>query len=556
MEHTELGNRQVRLHLIAAGLLLFVLLCWDLGGRELWTDEEFSLAAAAPLEHAAFGDASHPPLYPTLLHFWLQVEPRPAPNGAFLDGWLRLFSIPWALLAWWLGWLIAARLNLRREGVVAAWLMAISPLILTYFRMGRYYSFAAALTLLAIYLLVVLWQRRDWVTALVLAIATAAVGYTDYVGFLLVGALLALSVVLALVRRDRRLAGQCLVAGVAALWMLYPIVLMTLQHTGTVGLIPADPLAGSVWGFTVKLALPLFSLATGECIDPWRWSVTLPAVVVTVGLLLVGLWRMLAAGSRSSSSAAGPPARAGEPPALLEGGMSAPDTPRLVELPQSPDLPRLVALAWPLNILIGAVMMSTVAANVPPNRITSFAMFTIPLAYLTLARGLTSLHHKTLALLCLLLLIGVYAYGAANYFHRQQLLNPGFAPPWRQVTGIIKRHEQSGDLVLSIENAFKRYYDGHALVGQEPEIRQMIAGGLPFDRRVWLITRDRGSQEMLGYGLELRDKLLQAGATEQVWNIMPRSPQEQRMLSFILRRQAWDAYVKLYLLTPRPPRQM
>src|SRR5512138_678823 len=103
---TDLNERTVRLHLLVAGLVLLGLLCWDLGGRELWTDEEFSLSAQAPLEHAAFGDASHPPLYGTLLHFWLQAGTS--------DGWLRAFSVPWALLAWWLGWLVAVRLGLKR----------------------------------------------------------------------------------------------------------------------------------------------------------------------------------------------------------------------------------------------------------------------------------------------------------------------------------------------------------------------------------------------------------------------------------------------------------
>jgi hypothetical protein len=151
----------------------------------------------------------------------------------------------------------------------------------------------------------------------------------------------------------------------------------------------------------------------------------------------------------------------------------------------------------------------------------------------------------------LLVVLGlVYGYGLHNYSAREQLLNPGFAPPWRQVAAIIQSQERPDDLVLAIENAFVRYYEGQARLGREPQIHEMIAGKLPFDRRVWLITRDRGSQEMLGYGLQLRDKLLAQGATEQVWNIMPRSPQEQRLLSFALRRPAWEAYVKLYLFTP------
>ncbi len=535
MESTDVANRTIRLHLVAAGLVLLVLLCWNLGGRALWTDEEFSLAARAPLGQAAFGDASHPPLYPVLLHFWLQAGTS--------DAWLRAFSVPWALLAWWLGWLVATRLGLKCEGVMAAWLMALSPLVMTYFRMGRYFAFTAAVTMLAIYVLVRLWQRRDWAMALTLGITAALTAYTDYVAFLVVMALVGLSVLAALVRRDGRLAGQGAVAALVAGVLIAPIISMTLHRTGVLGLINPDPLAGSLYGLAVKLALPVFSVATGECVDPWRWWVVGPAMLATTVGLTVGLWRMIVQRG-TGSHAAGPVAHGATPAAL-------------------------VALAWPLNIIIGAVMMSTVAANVPPNRITSFAMFTIPLAYLTLARGLCRrsagilpagaveppgsagiLPTAVVPRIALAIIIATYAYGLHNYFACRQLLNPGFAPPWGQVAKIIQQHEQPGDLVLAIENAFVRYYEGQARLGREPQVHEMIAGTLPFDRRVWLITRDRGSVEMLGYGLDLREKLLAQGATERVWNIMPRSPQEQRMLSAVLRRPAWDAYVKLYLFTP------
>ncbi|MEI6503015.1 MAG: hypothetical protein WCP21_18555, partial [Armatimonadota bacterium] len=151
----------MRWHLLAAGLVLACLLCYDLGGRALWTDEGYSLSAGGPLPHAVFGDASHPPGYPLLLHYWLHLAPQAAwgrwHGVSASDGWLRAFSVPWALLTWWLGWLIASRLGLKREGVLAAWLMALSPLVLTYFRLGRYYSMAAALTMLCLLALLWLW---------------------------------------------------------------------------------------------------------------------------------------------------------------------------------------------------------------------------------------------------------------------------------------------------------------------------------------------------------------------------------------------------------------
>ncbi|MEI6499468.1 MAG: hypothetical protein WCP21_00415, partial [Armatimonadota bacterium] len=98
------------------------------------------------------------------------------------------------------------------------------------------------------------------------------------------------------------------------------------------------------------------------------------------------------------------------------------------------------------------------------------------------------------------------------------------------------------------EDVFQRYYHGQANLAFEGELREMLLGRRPFPRRVWLLTRDRGSQEMLGLASQLRDKLTAAGARVQIFSVLPRTPQEQRMLSFVLRRPAWEAYVQVYLL--------
>lgn len=505
-----MSQRAVRISLLAAGLLLACLLVYDLGGRELWTDEEFSLAAGGEnLHHAMFGDASHPPGYPLLLHFWLRAGT--APGGHVSDGWLRAFSIPWALLTWALGWLIAFRLGLRREGLLAAWLMAFSPLVMMYFRLGRYYSMTAALTMLAVYLALLVLSRPVWWRALLLALSVAALGYTDFLGLQVALTALALYGLMLLVRRDYRTLGYFAGSAAFALISLIPLIIMVRARAAAVAQIQPDPLAGSLWGALVKLALPVFSLATGECIDPWRLGLVFPAVLVTIILLLAGLWSAHRRGAETAVN----------------------------------------LWLWPVTILIATVVMSTVAANVPPNRITSFAMFTIPLAYLLLACGLTSLRRPPqMAVVFLLVLVVVWGYALTNYYQREQLLNPAFAPPWRQVGRIIADNDRPGDLIVSCENAFVRYYQGDAEVGRDPEFYGLAEGKVMFNRRIWLITRDRGSQEMITLSMSLRDRLLKRGFTEQVFPIKPRTPREQQMLTKILRRPAWDAYVKLYLFTP------
>lgn len=501
-------GRQGLLSAMALAVLMTVLTL-DLGGRELWTDEVYSLQAGLQPLHISAGDASHPPGYYTLLHYWLKLGQS--------DGWLRAFSVPWAVLAWLLCGLLAGESGLRREGLVAQWLMALSPLVALYFRLGRYYSLATAATMLALYLLVRLTRRPTWGGVVALGLSLAAVGYVDYVAAAVVLLAVLVPVTGLAWRRNWTALRPLLCACLAALALSLPIGLRLLRDVGTVAAIAADPLAKSLWGLGVKLGFVLYALATGESIDPWRWWVSLPAVGLTAGLLLAGtvsLWRL---------------------------GF----------------WPRLMAVLFPLNVLVAALAMSTVAANIPPNRIMSLALPTAPLAFLALARGMLGPRGRWSAPAILGLLILVYTYGLANYLNRRQLLNPGYAPPWRAVAALIQEREQPGDTIWLYDEGFPRYYAGAAPVlrpdQMEFALAQMAAGTYRPRGRIWLIARDRGATGPLDQTQEARRQLLTAGWRETPFSVMPRSSREQHMRTLVLRRPAWDAYVKVYLLTPPPP---
>jgi hypothetical protein len=343
------------------------------------------------------------------------------------------------------------------------------------------------------------------------------VAYVDYVALGVVLLALLYTMVVLLRQRQARDLGLLAAAAAVALLLALPIGLRLLRDTGTVAAIAADPLAKSLWGLGVKAGFVAYALATGECIDPWRWWVSLPAVGLTAGLLLAGAVSLWRPGSWS----------------------------------------RLMALLFPVNVLLAALAMSTVAANIPPNRVMSLAMPTVPLAYLAIARGVLRLRGPGAARAVLVLLGLVYCYGMANYLTRQQLLNPGYAPPWHQVAALIQEREQPGDVVWLYDDGFPRYYAGRATVFASEQVdralAEVAAGTYVPGGRIWLIARDRGAAGPMDQTQQARRQFIEAGWREQVFSVMPRSPQEQRMRTLVLRRQAWDAYVKVYLLTP-PPR--
>jgi uncharacterized membrane protein len=495
-------RRQTQLLLCLAAGVFVCLLLWHLGQRELWTDEAFSLGVALGNPEHAVSDASHPPGYYLLLRAWMRA--------GHSDFWLRGFSIPWALLVWWLGWLIAGELNLRREGRLAAVLMAVSPLLLLYFRLGRYYSLAATASCCCILFILRTVRQPKPRRVVGLAVILAATAYVDYVALAVCLAALLLASAHALVRREWRGLRGLAIAGAVGLAGALPVFVRLAHDVSRVGGIEANPLAHSAWGLLVKLGLPVYALATGECIDPWRWLVVVPIVLVVLGLLITGLVMLLRAG----------------------GSLA------------------VAACIWPINLAVAVAAMSTAAANLPANRITSLAMTTIPLAYLLMARGLTSLPRPGYRFVAMAALVGVYVYGLNNYFAGAQLLNPGYAPPWRQAAEIVVAREQPGDALATWESSFPRYYHGRARIWDWYYIPTLLRSTPLPCKRVWLVTRDRGSDAVQGQVEDFRCNMRERGLREQVFLIQPRSAEEIYWRSLFLRRPAWNAHVKVYLYSP------
>ena len=130
-------------------LLAFLLPLYRLDHQSLWYDEGFSVyLARMSLGGITARTASdiHPPLYYYLLHLWL---------GHFGDSEfvLRFFSLIFGLLTVPLIHALGRRLLGTASGLLAALLVAISPLYLWYSQEARMYTLVTFLCLLSSYLL-------------------------------------------------------------------------------------------------------------------------------------------------------------------------------------------------------------------------------------------------------------------------------------------------------------------------------------------------------------------------------------------------------------------
>jgi uncharacterized membrane protein len=119
------ANRSVRalplILIIAVGVALRLYLIAD---KSLWLDESFSIwmgrqPIGAMWRYLVQLD-QHPPLYYTLLHFWMWLG-----DGEAI---VRSFSALWSILTLPVIYAIGARIGGRRLGFLAALILALSPI--------------------------------------------------------------------------------------------------------------------------------------------------------------------------------------------------------------------------------------------------------------------------------------------------------------------------------------------------------------------------------------------------------------------------------------------
>ncbi|HEY66306.1 MAG TPA: hypothetical protein G4O02_17280, partial [Caldilineae bacterium] len=184
MKTGTIGQRRALLSLILLGG--FLLRLYQLGAQSLWYDETVSayLASESPARLIAHTSRDiHPPLYYLLLHFWTRL----VGDSEFA---LAFVSVFWGMLLIAITYEIARRLIDPATGLLAAFLVAISPFNVWYSQEVRMYTLGSFLGMITLGALVRLWgeRARGWKRAWLVWVVAAAAGlYTlYYFAFLLI----------------------------------------------------------------------------------------------------------------------------------------------------------------------------------------------------------------------------------------------------------------------------------------------------------------------------------------------------------------------------------
>jgi len=169
----------ILLVVLLAGLFFRV---YGLGDESLWLDEGIALrlAHATPLVvtiERAFNN--HPPVYFLTLHYWIKL---------FGDSlvYARFLSVIFGVLTILMFYILGRRLFNERVGVVSAFLLAISTFHIYYSQEARMYTMVAFLSLVSMYLLVRLFEKRTLAISAGYILSSFFLLYTHYSALLII----------------------------------------------------------------------------------------------------------------------------------------------------------------------------------------------------------------------------------------------------------------------------------------------------------------------------------------------------------------------------------
>ncbi len=276
--------RALLIGIVVAGVLAVAVVLRFVTTSDLWLDEALTVNIAhvplSQLEDALRRDGA-PPLYYLLLHGWMALFGTGDVAVRAMSGVLGVAMLPLAYLA---GRRLGGADPSRRRWVAwgAVLVVASSPYAIRYSTEARMYMLAMVLVLLG-YLAIWRAIERPTIGRLVpVSLITAALLYTQYWAFFLVGVVgLTQLWIVWRGRRDQRATAFKVIVAIAVGGLLFvpwlPAFAYQMQHTGTPWDSPTSP--------PTNAALGIIDFAGGRMIE--GWTLVLPLVLLAI-VALVG----------------------------------------------------------------------------------------------------------------------------------------------------------------------------------------------------------------------------------------------------------------------------
>lgn len=158
--------------LILIIILGAVLRFHDLSNKNLWTDESLSAYySEKPISTVLASSGPTPPLYYSLLHYWIELFGISEFSLRFLSVFLGIAAIP-------LLYLITSKLFNKKTAIIASFLFALSPIHLYYSQEARTYSLLFFTTMLSVYFYIKLFDKFEKKNIFGYIISTALMLYS------------------------------------------------------------------------------------------------------------------------------------------------------------------------------------------------------------------------------------------------------------------------------------------------------------------------------------------------------------------------------------------
>ena len=518
--------------IIVAG---FGLLVSGLGGKSLWGDEEYTTWVIqgdfswVTTTVMAPGSA-HPPLHFLTLWIW-----RLFAGDTELA--LRFPSVVFGTLSIAMLYPLGKRMMGQGVGLVATALMAVSPFLVLYSRMARYYSMVLFWTLLSCWFFYSLLTGRGTVRRWMgYTIASALAVYTFYPAAFMVAAQLVVG--LAAKWSDRRFLLRLLASDVSVALLFSPWVPVITSQGAVLRALP-DAFAGSssaMW--MLSLAYPVLSWTVGETIYPWN-PVALTGVILAAYLVSRGFVLAVKSIDRSAPVEQSSDNLLGGAHAL-KLHLSA----RMGAQSRRPPQALCIALFIVVPLFLTIVTVRQFVSGASFMGVANRTLFCAPFVYLLIGAGICAVTHPARRFLAVATLGGVLGLSLGNYQLGREFHNPIYSLQIEALADSIAQQAEPGDVFVSdhmtaFDYYIRRNHGGVAFRADEPQTaRDYIREHR--SPRVWLVLLSRAVDTESLASAELIPWLDEGYELDLTFGYAPLDDGYRRVQQLVLRKPAGE----------------